>query len=307
MKTLKPFDNFNYELLTEESKFKDKLKFLFGNVGNKIKDLINKDEVELGEFANRAKNLNYSDFVEFIMRIAPKGKGIKNKEQISKFLKQITKYLQIPFFATSLFLIFYKYIPNIGEYMNELLSHDLTKNRIFASYAAMLYIYFGSNIISDILSKNKNKGKTDIQIKVEKDRNLYKIVFNFYYAIGVKNKYRILYNAFVRKLQEYEQEEGFEIKYGFQVKWNNEQGEKMSRIYPSNQHLIYVNFYPLEFVNILKDFSERKEYKFKQFTQNDTSHTLYIQELTDDDILYLADQIKNMVVRAHPIDEDIYI
>jgi len=50
-----------------------------------------------------------------------------------------------------------------------------------------------------------------------------------------------------------------------------------------------------------------KEYKFKQFTQNDTSHTLYIQELTDDDILYLADQIKNMVVRAHPIDEDIYI
>lgn len=295
MKTLKLFDEFNYELLTEESKFKDKLKFLFGNVGNKLKDLIHKDNVKLGKFADRAKSLNQSDFVEFIMRVAPEGKGIKNSKQISEFLKKVANYMQWPFIGISLFIIFYKKIPGVGEYMTELLSHDLTKSRVFAGYAAILYTYFGSSIIADILKWGG--GSTDIEIQISKDNDShsYNIDFRFFYSVNVKNKYRILYNAFVRKLQEYENEEGFEIKYGWVSKSRN--------MYSGNQHEIHINFYPLEFINILKDFSERKEYHHMEFNIDDQGNCrLYVQSLTNEDILYLADQIKNMVVRAHPID-----
>ena len=230
------------------------------------------DRTVKGQHAKKAKEFNYSDFIKFIKSILPSYSNLKDKKQKQDFFKKVDKYLE-------------PVLGIIGVFTMLIIFNDDFKNLFINSLGTggvltLWGVTWLANLVSK-MSKNSLIDSTDVKLTIERVFNAdnLQINFDFYYAIGVKNTYRILYNSVVRLLQQYEDEPWAGIEWGHEPMFKEADGT--TKLYSGKQYIIKLNFYPEELIDLLYDTSldiyyDRKEYA----TEHDIEHTAKI----DDDI-----------------------
>lgn len=326
----------NNDILLVESKFDNYETIDEGFINDTIDKLVDwykinvKGEViKKGQYADRAKRFNKSDFIKFIRKILPSYKDLKDKEQKQEFFKQLDKYLEPLFGITGLATMFF-----IGsEDFREMTMNAIGTGGVLSTW----FIVTVANLFEKI-SRRSIERTTDMEIKIEKDFSTKKVVvdFNFYYSINVKDTYRILYNSFVRLLKKYEKEEWSGIEWGVDSHFKS--GEYSKKVPTFGQHKVLMDFYPKELVDLLYETSydiylDRKEYAdennieyddnlndnklskdirisfnddsknlgFLNYTEskNMTSVKCYIQKLSNEQIIDLSEKIDRLELEYH--------
>jgi hypothetical protein len=330
MKNIKPFDQFfnedinydDYEHINEE--------FISIKMDNMV-NFFKKKVVKKGEFADKAKRFNRSDFTKFVKSIVPQPKEQKNTKE---FLKKLDKYIQGIWGVAGVVTIGYLYNTEFKELIDQFFTPTTGK----VLYAITLLAMVFQNIVKSSLTNF-----TDVQIKIESELNKkdrVEIDFSFYYSVGIKNTYRILYNSFVRLLQKYENKDDFEIEWGRDSYYKNSKDGTLNKPPSGKQHIITTNFYPKEFIDLLyktarKIYNDRVEYskennikstykmentieskriKFREDYSNNkdrigdieydqrknmTNVDFYIQKMSDKQILDLSKKIDNLELKFH--------
>ena len=286
-----------------------------------------KQPVVKGQFAEKAKHFNKSDFIRFVKSILPKYDNLKDTKQKSDFLKKIDKYL-LPFLGyASLATVVLSNQEQVAHFFESSIGKGGILTLWGISILATIFYKISKFVVSDL---------TDVKISIEKEINGKKVVvnFGFYYAIAVKNTYRILYNSFVRMLQKYEKEEWAEIE------WGQDSYIKDSAPPSGKQHIMKLNFYPEEFVDVLfdttikiyevrKDYYDKNKIKYTDRAEDDIELRkiklscsrygekdnkgevefderknaigldFYIQQMSNKQILDLAKEIDNLKLEYH--------
>jgi hypothetical protein len=225
-----------------------------------FKEKVENKEVKKGDKVEKAKHFNMSDFTRFIKSILPSYSNLKEKKQREAFLKKIDKYLE-PFsniisLATFLFLF--------SDQFKELLMNSLGTGGILTTWGV---VFLGR--LFNKICQNSVADETSINIKVEKSSTdgKVKVDFDFYYDVTVGKENRILHSSFMRLLQKYEKESWAGIEWGIDSLFKSRLPEDQSLQKPPRyqQHVAKMDFYPLEFVDLLFDtafeiYDERVEY-----------------------------------------------
>lgn len=330
MNNIKQFDQFfNEDINYDEYEhiYEEFISIKMDNIVNFFK----KKVVKKGEFANKAKRFNRSDFTKFIKSIVPQPKEPKNPENTKEFLKKMDKYIQGVWGVAGIVTIGYLYNADFKELIDQIIAPLGVK----ILYGITLLAIVFQNIVKSSLTNF-----TDVEIKIESELNKkerVEIDFSFYYSVGIKNTYRILYNSFVRLLQKYENKEGFEIEWGRDSFYKNSKDGTLNKPPRGKQHIITTNFYPKEFINLLyktarEIYNDRVEYskennikmthkmentieskriKFHEDHNNKigdieydqrknmTNVEFYIQRMSDKQILDLSKKIDNLELKFH--------
>jgi hypothetical protein len=347
IKTYKSFVNETILLANNEDILNENI--LFDSI-DKIVDFVklkfkSKDVVK-GEYAEHAKKLNKEDFVAFVKNLIPSYKTKLEQKDKLKFIEKLDKYLNNIGLVFNMTALAYIFSDDFKEYINNLIDIEIGNNAAGWSLYATIMGFILYKIISDYIKTDLKYG-TDVNININtniNNENKVDIDFSFYYSINAKSMNRIIYNAFVRKIAEYENKEGFEIEYGQDPYISG------NKLVDSKQHLIKLNFYPKELIDLLIEtgkeiYEDRIEYAksfmgtetFKQLKEhskiidnpestrinlyisnersgvdrlgaiqidnrkNMTNFEFYIQNMSNEQILTLADKISKLELQPHPI------
>lgn len=242
----------NYEMMNEEF-----LNNMVDKVVNWYKENISKSEVKKGQSTDTAKRFNASDFSKFMKKILPSYTNLEERDQKKDLLKKIDGYMMKTLGVVGLATLLYWGSPDFRELIETF--------KVGAGISMMGIAYLG--MIFNSIHK-AFPGTTDVSIKIEhkaNPNNLVNINFDFYHAVSVKTSYRILYNSFVRLLTKYENEEWADIEWGKDSPFKGSKDPNYNKPSKRSQHLITLNFYPREFINLLYDtaleiYEDRKEY-----------------------------------------------
>lgn len=274
MEKIKTFEQFvlestNYDdtvMINEEfiSDIIDKISDWFEDRRNKT--------LTKGKYAHKAKQFNYSDFVKFVKSILPSYSNLKEKKQKQEFFKKIDKYLEpitgIVGMATMLVVF--------SDDFKNLFDSSIGKGGILTIWGITSLAALFAKI-----TKNATTDSNDVQIEIERDSFGGKKVvidFKFFYSIGVKHTYRILYNSVVRLLQKYEKEEWSGIEYGADSMFKTKEGDP-EKVPTFRQHELKMDFYPEELVDLFFDtaleiYEDRKQYA----EENDIKHSTKFED-----------------------------
>lgn len=236
-----------------------------------------------GQHAKKAKEFNYSDFIKFIKSILPSYSNLKEKKQKLDFFKKIDKYLE-------------PIVGIIGVFTILLVFSDDFKNLFVNSIGVggVLTIW-GINWLANLVSKickNSITDSNDVKLTIERQWNSNKVQinFDFYYAINVKNTYRILYNSVVRLLQQYEDEPWSGIEWGSESPIKEDDGTV--KLYSGRQHIIKMDFYPEELIDLLYETTLDIFYDRKQYAEE---HDIEHKAIMDDNLRTRSVEFKNMM------------
>lgn len=314
MSIINSYSEFVFENSLNEGKINDMVK----DIIDYVKSVVSKsDDNVKAKHIKKAKVFNKSDFVKFMGKLLPSYTDLNDKSQKANLIKKVDKYLS-PMFT----------IVNIGTLVLTFVLQDKSFISIFGINILALALY---NLSKDSLTKDY-----DVEINIRdynKRTNRMTVDFSFYYSLGTKDKYRILYNSFVRLLKKYEGEEWANIEWG--------KDSNFGKPNPNLQHLIYLGFYPKEFVDLLHETAlnvakdrikyakENKiphkqriksDYESNGVDYKDTSKTklgylkfderknmnyvnFYIQKLSTSQIISLSKKIDNLKLSYHsPIE-----
>ena len=269
MKKVKTFDKFVLESTSYDDSVMINEEFISDAI-EKISDWFEDRRAKgltKGQHAIKAKSFNYSDFIKFVKSILPSYSNLKEKKQKQAFFEKIDKYLEpitgIVGMAT-LFLVF-------SDDFQKLFDNSIGKGGVLTIWGITSLASLFAKI-----TKNALYDSNDVSIEIEKESFGDKVLidFKFFYSIGVKHTYRILYNSVVRLLQKYENEEWAGIEYGTDARkfLKNDNSPKSVPTY--RQHELKMDFYPEELVDLLFDtaleiYDDRKEYA----EENDIKYT----------------------------------
>ena len=272
MEKVKTFDQFILESTNYDDSVMINEEFIADTI-DKISDWFEArrdKQLTKGQHAIKAKSFNYSDFVKFVKNILPSYSNLKEKKQKKEFFEKIDRYLEpitgIVGMATMLAVF--------SDDFANLFANSIGKGGILTAWGITSLASLFSKI-----TKNSMTDSTDVSIDIERDFSDQKVVidFKFFYSIGVKNTYRILYNSVVRLLQKYEKEEWSGIEYGTDSKFKLKDEE--NKVPTFGQHKLKMDFYPEELVDLffetaLEIYDDRKEYA----EENDIKYTTEFED-----------------------------
>lgn len=216
---------------------------LLSNTIDSIVNFFKKKHLVKGELSKKSKSFNKSDFVKFIKSILPKYDNLDEKSQKQDLMNKIDNYIKDFFIIPGLCVMLY--IGN-NEFRNIIDTYFTS-----TGFGITLGIIYLSSIFFKLI-KVEFDHEYDISIDIgsfSKNDGMLEIDFDFFYSLNVKDTYRILYNSFVRLLQKYENKDNFIIEWGKDSIFNDK------KVPPYSQHLIRINFYPKEFIDLLYDTS----------------------------------------------------
>jgi len=274
------------------------------NIKNKIKNIFNNDEdikEKIGKHVKTAKNFNKQDIQEFILKYFA-GKGTKLKID---FFNMLNNFLMVGTGSIGIINYIYEKCPEFKNMVDKLFDMNKPDMIHISSISILIFtiLIFVNKIVGHFSEKDK---RIPVRIKIVRDyqnNKQFKIDFEYFYDVSAGGAYKILYNSFVRKIEEYENVEGFEIEYGNKNKYN----DKLSKY---NQHMIKVNFYPEEFIELLDNFySELKNsHKYdervsfeREYDKNSGNYEFYISRMMITDLIELSERIKKLKLEFHPI------
>lgn len=219
-------------------------------------DLNNMSDVKIGGEAEKALTFNKSDFVKFLIKILPYFKNLEDRDNKVKLLKKLDNYLYPFFLVSGVLSAAYFKEPQVKEFIDNLFTQTGASVMYIVSNLAAFVYKLSALYMTD-------KGNTiDISIVIDKTKDGYVVDFPFYGSVNVKNKYRIIYNAFIRRIKEFDGVDGMVVKFGKEAYLK---GGKPSEF---SQHIVTLNFYPKELIDLL----------------HETAYSFYEERVKDADI-----------------------
>lgn len=320
MENINDFDNFILSLHNtniNEGKISDTM----GKISDRIESFFGKGEITIGKNAEDATKFNRYDIVKIIRKILPTGKDRFDSKSKIDFMKDLDNKFLYYFGLGGIIMASYAAIPGVKEFIDS----NFGKENVNTS----LWLFWLTSVIITYIRGFKNTLKSDIQhisFKIEYDKrdikknnlkNAVTVDFDYLRTNDNKNSNNILYNAFVRKMEEYKSKEGFEIDYGKASMYQNTEYDKIPKF---SQQYVTLNFYPVELLNLMDDFAKEIKESSKKNNKYATKEDVFIDRRDTNDLEYypayynvimeyltmkqvldLADRISKLKLTLNPI------
>lgn len=262
-----------------------KISDTMGKISDKIKGLFAKGKITIGDKAEKAAKFNRYDIAKIIRQILPTGKDRFDAKSKEEFIKYLDSKFYSFFGIGGMLFIGYTFIPEVKDFIDNNIGKDLS-----------LWTFWLVSLVASYLNTFKTTLKTDlhdISITIEHDKrdirntDINKMVtvdFNFINATNVKTANNILYNAFIRKIEEYKGKEGIDIYYGKESMFQND--PKYDKLPQYSQHYVTMNFYPVELLDLIDEFGKELEESAKKNHKFATQEKVKIERRDGDDLAY---------------------
>ena len=225
----------------------------------------------------------------------------------------------VAFGIGGIILVSYNVIPEVKEFIDA----NIGKNSALwvfwiVSLVATYLRNFHTMIKSDFHSLNLNVEYNKSELEGTTRESMVTVDFKYLSDIENKKANNIVYNAFIRKIEEYKGKEGIDIFYGKDTMFKND--PKYAKVPQFSQHYVTMNFYPVELLDLIDEFGKeleesaknRGKYELKETITVDRRdnneldfypayYNMWIQRITMKQVLDLADRISKLEFSLKPI------